>query len=160
MTISISGAVNATNFRETYGIVRQQRTGCVRDTMTTDIIYLNDLKIETIIGIFDWERRVKQTVSLDIEMATDIRRAAASDNIDDTLDYKSVAKRLIEFVSASEFQLVETLAERCTEVLLNEFGIPWVRLKLNKTGAIRGARDVGILIERGQKLASQADQTA
>ncbi len=118
--------------------------------MTTDIIYLNDLKIETIIGIFDWERRIKQTISLDIAMATDIRRAATTDNIDDTLDYKAVAKRLIEFVSESEFQLVETLAERCTEILLNEFEIPWVRLKLNKTGAIRGARDVGILIERGK----------
>ena len=92
--------------------------------MTTDIIYLNDLKIETIIGIFDWERRIKQTISLDIAMATDIRRAAATDNIDDTLDYKAVAKRLIEFVSESEFQLVETLAERCTEILLNEFEIP------------------------------------
>lgn len=116
--------------------------------MSTDIIYLNDLRIETIIGIFDWERRVKQTVSLDLEMATDIRRAAASDNIADALDYKAVAKRLIEFVSASEFQLVETLAERCADLLLDEFAVPWLRLRLNKTGAIRGARDVGILIER------------
>lgn len=118
--------------------------------MSTDIIYLNDLKIDAIIGIFDWERRVKQTVSLDLEMATDIRKAAASDNIDDALDYKAVSKRLIEFVSTSEFQLVETLAERCTELLLSEFDIPWVRLRLNKTGAIRGARDVGILIERSR----------
>jgi dihydroneopterin aldolase len=118
--------------------------------MSTDIIYLNDLKIDTIIGIFEWERRVKQTVSLDLEMATDIRRAAASDNIDDALDYKAVAKRLIEFVSASEYQLVETLAERCVDLLLSEFDIPWVRLRLNKTGAIRGARDVGILIERSR----------
>jgi len=118
--------------------------------MSTDIIYLNDLKIDTIIGIFDWERRVKQTVSIDLEMATDIRLAAASDDIDDALDYKAVAKRLIEFVSASEFQLVETLAERCAELLLNEFNIPWLRLRLNKTGAIRGARDVGIQIERSR----------
>ena len=118
--------------------------------MSTDIIYLNDLKIDTIIGIFEWERRVRQTVSFDLEMATDIRRAAASDDIVDALDYKAVAKRLIEFVSASEFQLVETLAERCAELLLSEFDIPWVRLRLNKTGAIRGARDVGILIERGR----------
>ena len=121
--------------------------------MSTDIIYLNDLKIDTIIGIFDWERRVRQTVSLDLEMATDIRRAAASDDIGDTLDYKAVAKRLIEFVSASDFQLVETLAERCAMLLLDEFDIPWVRLRLNKTGAIRGARDVGILIERGRDQA-------
>ena len=114
-----------------------------------DIIYLNDLRIETIIGIFDWERRVKQTISLDIEMATDIRKAAASDHIDDTLDYKAVSKRLIDFVGNSEFQLVETLAERITEIILQEFNVPWVRLRLNKQGAIRGARDVGVLIERG-----------
>ncbi|MDH5178039.1 MAG: dihydroneopterin aldolase [Gammaproteobacteria bacterium] len=116
-----------------------------------DIIYLNDLRIETVIGIFDWERRIRQTISLDIEMATDIRKAAASDHIDDTLDYKAVSKRLIDFVSHSEFQLVETLAERITEIILNEFNVPWVRLRLNKQGAIRGARDVGVLIERGTK---------
>jgi len=116
-----------------------------------DIIYLTDLRIETIIGIFDWEREVKQTISLDIEMATDIRKAAASDHIDDTLDYKAVSKRLIDFVSASEFQLVETLAERICEIIINEFNVPWVKLRLNKCGAIRGASDVGVLIERGNK---------
>jgi len=116
-----------------------------------DIIYLNDLRIETVIGIFDWERKIRQTISLDLEMATDIRKAAASDHIDDTLDYKAVSKRLISFVEESEFQLVETLAERCAEIILNEFNVPWVRLRLNKPGAIRGARDVGILIERGNK---------
>jgi len=122
--------------------------------MATDIIYLNDLKIETIIGIFDWERRVKQTISIDVEMATDIRHAAATDAIEDTLDYKAVAKRLIDFVANSEFQLVETLAERSAELLREEFAISWVKLRINKTGAIRGARDVGVLIERG----SQQDQ--
>jgi len=114
-----------------------------------DIIYLNDLRIETVIGIFDWERRVKQTISLDIEMATDIRKAASSDTIDDTLDYKSVAKRIITFVEQSEFQLVETLAERICEIILAEFNVPWMKLRLNKQGAVRGARDVGVLIERG-----------
>ena len=114
-----------------------------------DIIYLNDLRIDTVIGIFDWERRVKQTISLDIEMATDIRKAAASDTIDDTLDYKSVAKRIIAFVEQSEFQLVETLAEKICEIIINEFDVPWVKLRLNKQGAVRGARDVGVLIERG-----------
>ena len=83
-----------------------------------DIIYLNDLRIDTIIGIYDWERRIKQTISLDLEMASDIRKAAASDDIEDTLNYKAVAKRLISFVEASEFQLVETLAERVTEIVL------------------------------------------
>jgi len=123
--------------------------------MATDIIYLNDLRIDTIIGIFDWERCVKQTISIDVEMATDIRRAAQSDTIEDTLDYKAVAKRLIDFVAASEFQLVETLAERTAQLLLEEFAIPWVRLRINKTGAIRGARDVGVLIERSSQSSLQ-----
>jgi len=116
-----------------------------------DIIYLGDLRIETIIGIYDWEREIKQTVCLDIEMATDIRKAASSDHIDDTLDYKAVSKRLIDFVGSSEFQLVETLAERITEIILDEFNVPWVRLRLNKKGAIRGASDVGVIIERGER---------
>jgi dihydroneopterin aldolase len=118
-----------------------------------DIIFLNDLKIETIIGIYDWEREIKQTISLDLEMATDIRKAALSDNIDDTLDYKAVSKRLISFVEESQFELVERLAEECTQLIMNEFNVPWVRLKLNKGGAIRGASGVGILIERGTKPA-------
>lgn len=116
-----------------------------------DIIYLSDLKIDTVIGIYDWERRITQTVSFDLEMATDIRKAAASDTIEDTLDYKSVAKRLIQFVSESEFQLVETLAERVAEIILSEFNVPWVRVRLNKKGAVRHASGVGILIERGER---------
>ncbi len=116
-----------------------------------DIIFLRDLRIDTVIGIYDWERRIRQTISLDLEMATDIRRAARSDAIEDTLNYKAVAKRLIEFVQASEFQLVETLAERCAEIIRDEFSVPWVKLTLNKTGAVRGARDVGVIIERGEK---------
>ena len=116
-----------------------------------DIIYLKDLKIETIIGIYDWERETKQIVSLDLEMASDIRKAAASDDIEDTLNYKAVAKRLISFVEESEFQLVETMAERITEIVLNEFNVPWVHLRINKQGAIRGASDVGVIIERGNK---------
>ena len=118
-----------------------------------DIIYLRDLKIDTVIGIYDWERRIKQTVSLDLEMATDIRKAAASDSIDDTLDYKAVAKRLIQFVEESQFQLVETLAERICEIVIHEFGVPWVRLSLNKRGAVRHADGVGVIIER------RADET-
>jgi dihydroneopterin aldolase len=132
--------------------------GAVRPTPLTqqtpysmDIIFLRDLRIETIIGIYDWERRIKQTVSLDLEMGADIRKAAASDRIDDTLNYKAVAKRLIEFVGASEYQLVETLAERIAELVLGEFQVPWLRLTVNKTGAVRGARDVGIVIERGAR---------
>ena len=116
-----------------------------------DIIYLSDLEIQTIIGIYDWERETKQTVSISLEMATDIKQAAEHDHIDYTLNYKDVAKRLIKFVEESDFQLVETMAEQITEIILNEFEVPWVKLKLSKPGAIRGAKDVGIIIERGQK---------
>lgn len=114
-----------------------------------DIIYLNDLRIDTVIGIFEWERRVKQTVSIDLEMAADIRKAAKTDAIEDTLDYKAVSKRLISFVGDSDYKLVETLAERIAGLIQEEFGVQWVRLKINKKGAIRGARDVGVIIERG-----------
>jgi len=113
-----------------------------------DIIFLGGLTTECIIGIWDWERRVKQKIVLDIEMASDIRKAAASDHIDDTLDYKRVAKRLLQFVGDSQFQLVETLTERIAEIVVTEFDVPWVRVRLNKQGAIRGSRDVGILVER------------
>lgn len=116
-----------------------------------DIIYLNDLRIDTIIGIYDWERRIRQTVSLDLEMATDIRKAAASDSIGDTLNYKAVAKRLIQFVGSSEFQLVETLTEQIATIILEEFNVNWVRVRLNKKGAVRYAGDVGIIIERGNR---------
>ncbi len=113
-----------------------------------DIIYITDLRVETVIGIFDWERRIRQTVSIDLEMATDIRKAAASDSIDDTLNYKAVAKRVIAFVEGSEFQLVETLAERIAAIVLDEFGTPWIRVRINKKGAVRFAQDVGVVIER------------
>lgn len=116
-----------------------------------DIIYINDLRIETVIGIFDWERKIKQTVILDIEMAGDCRKAAQSDDVEDTVNYKGVAKRLIEFVGNSKYQLVETLAEKCAELIMEEFRVPWVKLKLNKQGALRGARDVGVIIERGER---------
>lgn len=117
-----------------------------------DIVYVRELNIQTVIGIFDWERSIKQTVSLDLEMGTDIAKAASSDHIDDTLDYKAVSKRLIAFVEASEFQLVETMAERITEIVRNEFNVPWVKLRLSKPGAVRGAKDVGVVIERGEKV--------
>ena len=117
----------------------------------TDIIYLRDLKVDTVIGIFEWERRTRQTICIDLEMGADIQRAARSDAIEDTLDYKAVAKTLIEFVENSQFCLVETLAERISEIILNRFGVPWLRLSINKKGAIRGARDVGVIIERGNR---------
>jgi len=116
-----------------------------------DIIFLHGLKIECVIGIWDWERKIKQTLILDLDMAADIRRAAQTDAINDTLNYKAVAKRLQEFVGQSQFQLVETLAEKVAEIILNEFKVRWVRVRVNKKGAVSGARDVGVLIERGEK---------
>ena len=113
-----------------------------------DIVFLRDLRIETVIGIYDWERNIKQTVVLDLEMASDVRKAAATERIEDALNYKAVAKRLIQFVGESNFQLVETLAERCAGIILNEFNVSWVRLSVNKIGAVTGARDVGVRIER------------
>ncbi len=115
-----------------------------------DIIYLHHLKIECTIGIFEWERKIKQPIILDLDMAADIRRAAQSDAIADTLNYKAVAKRLIDYVGNSQFQLVETLAEKVAEVLLAEFALQWVRVRVNKKGAVRGAGDVGVIIERGK----------
>ncbi len=113
-----------------------------------DVLYLHDLKADCIIGIWDWERQTRQTIVFDLDMGCDIRAAAASDDLYDTLDYKAVAKRLIAFVEASEFHLVETLAERVAELILREFPVPWLRLRLNKRGAIRGAGQVGLVIER------------
>jgi 7,8-dihydroneopterin aldolase/epimerase/oxygenase len=116
-----------------------------------DIVYIRDLEIDTVIGIYDWERQIQQTIRIDLEMGTDIRRAAATDAIDDTLNYKAVAKRIIQFVADSEFELVETLAERIAELVRDEFHVPWLRLTLGKPGAVRRSREVGIIIERGSK---------
>ncbi|MGR9100841.1 MAG: dihydroneopterin aldolase [Gammaproteobacteria bacterium] len=116
-----------------------------------DIIFLSGLQVKTIIGIYDWERETRQTVILDIEVAYDITKAAQSDNIADTLDYKSLSKRVISFVEQSEFFLVEKLAEEVCKMILHEFETPWVRLTLNKKGAISGANDVGLIVERGEK---------
>lgn len=116
-----------------------------------DIVYLHDLKVDCVIGIFEWERRIKQTIHIDLDMAADIRRAAASDAIADTLDYKAVAKRLVDFAGDSQFQLVETLAEKIAGIVLTEFKVPWVRVRINKQGAVRSADAVGVIIERGDK---------
>ncbi|AWP25083.1 dihydroneopterin aldolase [Acidiferrobacter sp. SPIII_3] len=113
-----------------------------------DVLYLHDLKVDCIIGIWDWERQTRQTIVLDLDMGVDIRAAAASDDLRDTLDYKALAKRVMAFVEASEFRLVETLAERVAGLILREFPVPWLRLRLDKRGAIRGAGQVGLVIER------------
>jgi dihydroneopterin aldolase len=113
-----------------------------------DKIFLTGLNVECIVGVWDWERQVKQSVVVDIEMAADIRKSAASDRLDDTIDYKKVSKRLLSFIGESQFQLVETLTERIAEIIIKEFRVPWVKVKLNKQGALRGSKDVGIIIER------------
>ena len=115
-----------------------------------DKVFIEGLEIDTLIGIYDWERRIRQTLIFDIEMSFDNRLPAASDDIALTLNYKDVSKRLTEYVSESSFGLVETLAERCASLILEEFGVAHVRLKLSKPGAVRGARVVGVIIERSR----------
>jgi dihydroneopterin aldolase len=116
-----------------------------------DFVFIEDLCIETVIGIYDWEKKIKQTVSFDIEMGFDNTVPASSDRIEDTLDYKAISKRLKDFVGQAHFELVETLAERCAEIIQREFQVPWLRLKLSKLGAVTNAHAVGVFIERGRR---------
>lgn len=118
-----------------------------------DIVFLRQLRIETVIGIYDWEKAIKQPVVMDVEMASDNTKAAASDRIEDTLDYKAISKRLKQFVGDAKFELVETLAERCAAIIRDEFGVPWVRITLDKVGAVTDAAGVGVVIERGERPA-------
>jgi 7,8-dihydroneopterin aldolase/epimerase/oxygenase len=120
-----------------------------------DRIFLRGLTAECVIGFIDWERRVKQTVVVDLELPVDCRQAAVSDDVTDTVDYKKVSKRVLAFIEASEFKLVETLAQRLAMLILEEFAVEWIRLSINKPGAIRNSRDVGVSIER-----SRADLSA
>ena len=113
-----------------------------------DKIFLRELEIEAVIGIWEWERRIKQKVSIDLEMGTDARRASGADRVDGTLNYRDVAKRLIDFVGASQFELVESLAEAVARIIVVEFEVPWIRVSVAKPGAIEGSRTVGIVIER------------
>ena len=116
-----------------------------------DIVYIRGLEVKTVIGIYDWEKEIKQKITIDLEMASDIKKAADTDEIADALDYKSVSKRLISFVEESEIQLIETLEEKIAEIVLSEFGVSWLKLSLGKPGAVTGSRDVGVIIERGVK---------
>lgn len=113
-----------------------------------DLVLIEGLEVRTVIGIYDWERDIRQTVRLDLEMAWDISKAGKSDDIADTLDYKAVSKRLIDYVEASNFGLIEALAESCATIILTEFHVPWLRLKMSKPGAVRGSENVAVLIER------------
>lgn len=122
-----------------------------------DIVYISELKVDTVIGIFDWERAHRQTVILNVELGTDIRAAAEHDDISKTLNYKAVTEVLFTFVRDSEFLLIETLAERCAALIMTEFDVPWLRLSITKPGAMRQAKDVGVVIERGAPLAPIID---
>jgi dihydroneopterin aldolase len=117
-----------------------------------DIVFIRELRADTVIGVYDWEREVRQTVVLDLEMAWDNTLAASSDAISDALDYAAVSSRLLEFIEGSQFQLIEAMAEQVAAIVLEEFKVPWLRLRLCKPGAVARARDVGVLIERGECL--------
>lgn len=114
-----------------------------------DTVYIRDLRIEAIIGIYDWERQVRQVLSVDIDVASDIALVAASDAIEDAVDYGAMAERVTAFIVAGEFRLLETLAESAAAMLQEEFGLSWVRLRVGKPGAVAAAADVGVVIERG-----------
>jgi dihydroneopterin aldolase len=116
-----------------------------------DIIFLTDLRVETVIGIYDWEKAIRQTVAVDLEMGTDIRKAAATDDIEHTLNYKAISKRLTSHIEQSKVELIETLGEQIASILQNEFDVRWVKVTLHKPGAITGAADVGVIIERGNR---------
>ena len=117
-----------------------------------DIVFIRELRADTVIGVYDWEREVRQSVVLDLEMAWDNTLPAGSDAISDALDYTAVSSRLLEFIEGSQFQLIEAMAEQVAAIVLEEFKVPWLRLRLCKPGAVAQARDVGVLIERGERL--------
>ena len=117
-------------------------------TEPMDKIFLNDLRIDTVIGIYDWEREIQQTLTFDLEMDWDIRAAAASEDIHHTLDYDAIAKTLVQFVSNSRYQLIETLAEDACQLLLTRFPIPKLKMTLSKPVAIHGQNIARIVIER------------
>ena len=116
-----------------------------------DIVYLHGLRLETLIGVWEWERQAKQTLVADIDMGKSTVQAALSDDVADTIDYKLIADRLTEIAASSAYQLVESLAERIATTIREEFNIAWVRVRINKQGALREAREVGVIIERGER---------
>jgi len=116
-----------------------------------DIVFIRQLRVNTVIGVYEWERSIKQTLILDLELASDNRRAAANDAISDAVDYAAIAARTLLFVEGSRFRLLESLAEELVALIMLEFDIPWVRLRISKPGAVVEASDVGVLIERGEQ---------
>lgn len=117
-----------------------------------DIVFIKALRVETVIGVYDWERNIKQTVCIDLEMSSDTLLAASTDSIQDALDYKAVSDCLQALAAESEVQLLETLAERMAQTVMQDFDVPWVKLRLNKLAAVPGAAGVGVIIERGKQV--------
>ncbi len=115
-----------------------------------NIVYIRGLRAQAVIGVYEWERHIRQTLVLDLEMASDTVRAAASDQIADALDYAALSGRVVALVEASEYQLLETLADAVARMITHEFGVPWLRLRLSKPGAVAAAEDVGVIIETGE----------
>lgn len=117
-----------------------------------DIIFINDLRVDTVIGVWEWERRIRQTLVMHVEMGVDISFAGETDDLSKTVDYKAVNDRVRSFTSKSEFKLVETLAEKISEIILKEFGVRWLKLTISKQGVLDDVKDVGIIIERGVRF--------
>jgi len=120
-----------------------------------DIVFIQDLKIDAIVGIFDWEREVPQVLSVDVHLASDVLPAAKSANIEDALDYGAVASRVRDFIVASKFLLLETLVEDTAAMIMREFNVPWVRLRCKKLQVLQDADGVGVEIERGHVKSSK-----
>jgi len=116
-----------------------------------DIVFLHGLQVDCVVGLWDWERAIRQRIIIDLDMATDIEKTAASGKLEDTIDYSAVSKRIQTLVVEGKFELVETMAEKIAETLMGEFSIPWCRVRINKRGAVTGATDVGVIIERGSQ---------
>jgi 7,8-dihydroneopterin aldolase/epimerase/oxygenase len=115
-----------------------------------DIIYLHNMRVETVIGVWEWERRIRQSLIVDIDLGTDVTRAGETDVIEDTVDYKAVSDRVMAISSNSEFHLIEALAARIAQTLLEEFNVQWIRVRINKQGVVRHVRDIGVIIERSR----------
>ena len=116
-----------------------------------NIVYIKGLQAQSVIGVYAWEREIRQTLVLDLEMASDTARAAASDQIVDALDYATISSQVISLVEGSEYQLIESLAEEVARMVLRDFGVSWLRLRLSKPGAVTAAEDVGVIIEVGER---------
>lgn len=114
-----------------------------------DRVFIKGLKADSVIGVYEWERKIRQTLVLDLELGTDITAASATDDLEKTLDYEAISNRVVGFIQAGEFQLVETLAEELARLLMMEFAIPWLKITLAKPGAVKDAESVGVMIERG-----------